>query len=223
MTEHLRQQLKYFAGARGPCVARHVFRDLMWRIQANGSPVLYLTFDDGPTPHLTPRLLQSLSRHDALATFFLLGKHVIRDPDAVERIEAAGHGIGLHGFDHLDGWKTDRHTVMDDLERGFDLISSLTSGPVRYFRPPFGRFRKSTLEWARRKGLRVVMWDVMPGDFLSTTTHHLVVSRVCRTVRSGSIVVLHDSWNPNVIRNTDPALTEMLTRLAGDGWRFERL
>ncbi len=218
-----RRRFEYFVGVYGPSVARLAFKSLLWRVDTNGAPIVYLTFDDGPTPHLTPRLLDLLAENDATATFFLLGKHVALDSGLVRLIQDAGHRIGLHGYDHLDAWSADPRTVVTDLERGLDLLSSLTSNEIRHFRPPFGRFRKFSLDWARERDLTVVMWDVMPGDFIPSTPHTLMVSRVRQRVRNGSIIVLHDSWNPNVMLHTSAALDEMLRVLRDSGWRFERL
>ena len=218
-----RQRIWYLAGVYGPALAKYLFPNLIWKVDVNGRPRLFLTFDDGPTPHLTPQLLETLGRHDVSATFFLLGKHVVLDPDAVRRIEGAGHRIGLHGFDHLDAWKTARSVVSDDLERGYDLLASLVTRPLEHFRPPFGRFRGYTLDWARSKGLNVVMWDVMPGDFMIGVTHRDVVGRVRQRVRSGSIIVLHDSWNPTVVEHTGAALEALLPLLKNEGWCFESL
>ena len=222
-SKNVRRRFEYLVGVYGPSVARLALPSLIWRVETNGAPVAYLTFDDGPTPHLTSRLLDSLAENNAGATFFLLGKHVELDPTLVARIENAGHRIGLHGYDHLDAWRTNSKTVVQDLERGLELLSSLTRHDIRHFRPPFGRIRRSTLAWARERGLSVVMWDVMPGDFIPDTSHAVVATRVRRWVRHGSIIVMHDSWNPNVMKHTAAALSEMLRSLADSGWRFERL
>jgi peptidoglycan/xylan/chitin deacetylase (PgdA/CDA1 family) len=223
MKTRLRKRFEFLVGVYGPSVARLAVPSLIWRVDTNGAPVVYLTFDDGPTPHLTPRLLDALARYEVTATFFLLGKHVALDPSLVGRIEDAGHRIGLHGYDHLDAWNTDSRIVQHDLDRGLDLLSSVATNGIRYFRPPFGRFRRSTMDWARERGLSIVMWDVMPGDFISDTPPSLMISRVRRRVRSGSIIVMHDSWNPNVVMHTLVTLEEMLSALRNGGWRFERL
>jgi peptidoglycan/xylan/chitin deacetylase (PgdA/CDA1 family) len=223
MTRRRISRLEYWVGAYGPAIARHVFRDMMWKVSANGRRVLFLTFDDGPTPHLTGKLLDALGKYDVPAAFFLLGKHVALDPGAVSRIEEAGHEIGLHGFDHLDAWRSEPSVVIEDLQRGLELLSSQSSKPVRYFRPPFGRFTRHTIDWARNNGLKIVMWDVMPGDFIPGATHSVVVDRVMKRVRSGSIIVLHDSWNATVVEHTVPALESMLPALNKAGWQFGML
>ncbi len=209
--------------AYGPSLARNIHADLIWRIECGDEPSLYLTFDDGPTRHLTPRILDVLDRNDVRATFFLLGKHLTGSPGAVKSIEDGGHRIGLHGFDHLDAWSVDLPTILADLNRGFADLSSQVSSPLRFFRPPYGRFRKATRRWARENQLAIVMWDVMPGDFMAGVSAGKIVSRVIRRVRNGSIIVLHDSWNPHVVQNTVASLETMLPILKDEGWRFEIL
>ncbi len=223
MTGTVRKKLNYAAAVAGPFVGRHLFRDVIWNVDCARDRIAYLTFDDGPTPHLTPRLLEILDAHGATATFFLLGKHIEKDPGAVERIERGGHRLALHGFNHLDAWKTEPAAELEDLDRGYELLSSMTSTPIRYFRPPFGRFRRSTRSWAKARGLSIVMWDVMPGDFIPGATSERIVSRVRRRLRSGSVVVLHDSWNQTVVDQTATAVNMLLSRLRDEGWRFEAL
>lgn len=223
MRSRIRQHLEYIFAFHGPALARHMFPDLIWRVDCDSQPVLYLTFDDGPTPHLTPILLEILARNDVRATFFLLGKHIQQDRDSVRRIEDGGHTVALHGYQHLDAWKTDPEVVLEDLNHGYELLSETASTPVRHFRPPFGRFRRETRRWAGEHGLRLIMWDLMPGDYMDGATDTVVAARIHEGVRRGSIIVLHDSWNPNVENSTAGALKAVIPALKAEGWRFEGL
>jgi peptidoglycan/xylan/chitin deacetylase (PgdA/CDA1 family) len=197
------------------------FPDLLWRCPpARNERTLYLTFDDGPTATMTDPLLHVLDRFDAQATCFLVGAQAEADPERVRRIRDAGHTVGNHTFTHPDPWHTPDAALTRELERATKVLSDITGAPVRHLRPPYGRFTRAMRRWADERGQHVVMWDVMPGDFLPAATQSSVERFVLRFARGGSVVVLHD--NP-IAPMTPAALETVLRHFSKRGWRFAGL
>ena len=160
------------------------------RRHADGRERLYLTLDDGPDPDGTPRLLDALARHGAQATMFLSGPAARAHPALVRDIVAAGHTVGSHGWAHRSAWRWGAD--LDGHDRAQALLEDLTGAPLVGVRPPYGRVTPALLRWAHRRGLPVVLWDLMPGDFLASATAEGVAAALRRYRRPGGIAVLHD-------------------------------
>mgnify|MGYP001551530171 FL=1 len=160
-------------------------RRILWRIPGSGKEV-YLTFDDGPTPEATPWVVDTLAKHGARATFFCLGRNAERHPELVDRLRSEGHAIGHHTWDHPDGWRTSPKSYYRNVLHGHRQTGGIL------FRPPYGRVPIGQL---RRLGrhFRVVMWDVLSGDFHSGAAGETCVKRVLARTRPGSIIVFHDN------------------------------
>jgi peptidoglycan/xylan/chitin deacetylase (PgdA/CDA1 family) len=195
------------------------FPDLLWRVDA-AAPTAYLTFDDGPTAACTRDLLDILSEYDAQATHFLVGRHAEQHPDLVRALVDEGHRVGNHTYSHPDPWTTPQAELADELERTTRILRDL-AGPVRALRPPYGHPTGFLRQWCAAQNQRMVMWDVMPGDYLQTATAERVSSFVINHVRPGSVVVLHD--NPICEDVTPQALDTILDTLTGRGWTFDAL
>lgn len=151
-----------------------------------------LTFDDGPDPVYTLRLLEILKAHRVKACFFFLGDRARRFPDVVRAVAAAGHEIGVHGFRHLPQTFLGPRATLRDLAETMRTLAAITGRRPELVRPPWGVFNLVTLWAARRLGLRPVVWTVSAGDWRCKTRRELF-RRVMRQVRPGSIVLLHDS------------------------------
>jgi peptidoglycan/xylan/chitin deacetylase (PgdA/CDA1 family) len=158
---------------------------------------LALTFDDGPNPAWTPRLLDVLANYGVRATFFMVGSHAQSEPALVRRVVAAGHLIGNHTWSHPNLALTGATRVEEQLVRTSETLQQITSKPVRFFRPPFGARRPIVLRIARKLGMTPVLWNVMTSDWSNPSADsiasHLIHS-IDRVERSGSAanVVLHD-------------------------------
>jgi len=158
---------------------------------------LALTFDDGPNPAWTPRLLELLAAHEIRATFFLLGSHAHAAPDLVRRIVAAGHLIGNHSWDHPNLALTPRARIHQELRHTSECLEQITGRPVRYFRPPFGARRPAVLQAARELGLLPVLWNAMTSDWSEPSARRIAgrltekIDRLARRGRAANIV-LHD-------------------------------
>ncbi len=210
-----------------PYLATHLIRpfhgffpDFLWRVDAQASTA-YLTFDDGPTTELTRPLLDILSQYDAQATHFLLGHHAERHPDLVRAIVNEGHRVGNHTYSHPDPWSTSQEELADEVEQTTRILRDLTGRPLRALRPPYGHPTAFLRQWCAAQNQRMVMWDVMPGDYLQTATASRVSSFVINHIRPGSVIVLHD--NPICEDVTPQALETILDTLTEKGWRFDAL
>lgn len=207
-------------GTSLPRAVGWLYPDIVFRTSAR-EQTAYLTFDDGPNPQLTPRILDILDRHRARATFFLLGSRAERNPELVRAIIQAGHGVGNHTFSHPDPWRAPAADVIRELDRTTVLLDHLCGRPPAWMRPPYGHFTRPIRDWCSRRRQKLIMWDLGPGDFLASISSANVVRHVTSYVRPGSIIVLHD--NPRCRATTPEALESVLARLTDDGWRFPML
>jgi peptidoglycan-N-acetylglucosamine deacetylase len=160
----------------------------------SGRPEIALTFDDGPSPRTTPKVLAELARHDARATFFVLGAKVERHPEIVRAIVAAGHELGVHGQQH-DRLLSLRHSrrIEAEIEQARMTVQALTGRKPILFRPPVGHVSPRTAVASRKLGLTLVGWSIRARDGLRQTTAASVVKRVTAGLRPGAIVLLHDA------------------------------
>jgi len=126
---------------------------------------LAITFDDGPNPAITPKLLDLLERHDAKATFFLIGRYVRECPELVRETIARGHLVGNHTETHPNLFRLTRREIRIELRLCHDAISSVLDSPPKWFRPPFGMRNPWVIPAARELGYRTVMWTLLPGDW----------------------------------------------------------
>lgn len=152
-----------------------------------------LTFDDGPDPASTPRFLQVLARHGVRATFFVLGRMLERAPGLGRDLVAAGHEVGVHGWDHRCLLLRPPRQTYDDLARAYDLVASVTGEPPCWYRPPYGLLTTSGVLAARRLGLRPVLWTCWGEDWTSRATATSVLATVRRDLTDRGTVLLHDS------------------------------
>ncbi len=177
---------------------------------------LYLSFDDGPHETATPFVLKELKKYNANATFFCLGKNVQQHPEIYSRILKEGHAVGNHTFNHLNGLSTKRNIYIDDVEQAAGFINS------KLFRPPYGRISVKTAKILRKNfGYRIVMWEVLSGDFDQTISPQKVLKNVTSKSESGSIIVFHDS--AKAFTALSFALPEVLKQFAEKGFMFKSI
>src|SRR4051794_26218506 len=193
---------------------------------SHSSPAVALTFDDGPDPDSTPRVLDVLAAHGVPATFFCVGSRARRHPDLVRRILAEGHAVGSHSETHRVG-QLASGPAMRDYRSGRSAVEEAAGRPVHLFRPPHGRLDLPTARALRGSGLRTWLWTVDPGDYVPGTTADSIVETVGGSV-AGDVVLLHDALEEapdgapsrNVLVE---ALPEVITRLQGRGLRLVAL
>jgi peptidoglycan/xylan/chitin deacetylase (PgdA/CDA1 family) len=188
---------------------------LRWRVFVDaivrgprGARGVALTFDDGPDPLWTPRILDVLARHHAVATFFVIGRKAEAHPDLVRAILRAGHSVGLHSYEHdrLFALRSERR-VREDLERAIAVIESIAGRRPLLFRPPIGHTNPAIARVADGLDLVVVGWSIGARDGVAGVRPADVVARVRRDLRDGAIVLLHDSPERG---NREPAAVRAL-------------
>jgi peptidoglycan/xylan/chitin deacetylase (PgdA/CDA1 family) len=181
---------------------------------------LALTFDDGPNPAWTPKLLDLLASLQVHATFFLVGRFAQAEPELVRRIAAAGHLIGNHSWSHPFLSRTPAARVREELARTSDLLEQIAGVQVRYFRPPFGARRPVVFRIARELGLEPVLWNAITSDWSEPSADRIaerLSAKIDRATRSGYAVnvVLHDGGHVGLGANREPSVTaagQLITR-----------
>ena len=196
-----------------PFLYRMFFSEALWR-KPQTEKTVYLTFDDGPIPQVTPWVLDVLARYGVKATFFCIGDNVARNPKLFESLRQAGHQVGNHTMNHVQGMKMNTPDYLRNIEKAQVLIQS------HLFRPPHGFMRPSQFKAVKEK-YTTVMWDVVTRDYSCKLNSDQVVENVKQYTRNGSITVFHDSlkaWN-----NLQDALPRSIEWLLNNGYRFETL
>jgi peptidoglycan/xylan/chitin deacetylase (PgdA/CDA1 family) len=182
---------------------------------------VFLTYDDGPEPDVTPQVLKLLKQFEAGATFFVLPSHAEWWEDLIRRIAQEGHTIGLHGMAHESCYWRGNREILEDLLLLEKMIGAAGARCARIFRPPFGDVRPDTVRFLRKRGFGTVLWSCMPGDFKPLPIEKLL-HRAVRGMRSGSILALHDGTKLRpapVVKLTE----RLLNALTVGGWKAASL
>lgn len=169
-----------------PLLYRLLFPEAIWRVNRSGAATVYITFDDGPIPEVTPQVLDILDDEDVKATFFMVGDNVRRHPELLDEVRRRGHVVGNHTMHHLQGRSTSCRNYLRDIAEADALIGS------NLFRPPHGIMRWSQAAALKRR-YNIIMYDVVTRDYSRRLTPRDVLENVRRYARSGSIIVFHDS------------------------------
>lgn len=198
---------------RTPEPLKPLFRDLVWSVKEPGRRV-FLTFDDGPIPEVTPWVLDALAVHGAKATFFCIGRNVAKEPALFQRLQSEGHAVGNHTHDHLNGWQSSQRAYLRNVLR----CQALTGTTL--FRPPYGRITAGQSR-ALKERFHIVMWDVLSADFDERIDGERCYRNVVDHVAPGSIIVFHDSLK--AAPRLRYALPRVLERLTQEGYSMEAL
>ena len=193
-----------------PWFYRALFPGVTWRMPAEPKCV-YLTFDDGPIPEVTPWVLDTLDRFGVKATFFMVGDNVRKHPDIYQMVVERGHRIGNHTFNHIQGLRYWTKNYLANVTKAAEYI------PSDLFRPPHGHMRIPQTLLLRRK-YRVIMWDVVTRDYSPHMTPEGVLQVVKRYTRNGSVIVFHDSLKAE--RNMRVAMPQAVEWLLEQGYAF---
>lgn len=171
-----------------------MFSKWIWDIPST-EKVVYLTFDDGPTPEITLWVLNELKKHHFKATFFCIGDNILKYSEIFKTITTEGHAIGNHTFNHLNGWKTSTQKYIDNTQLCQEIINQNRhfNSDSKIFRPPYGKIKTAQSKALIKMGYKIVMWDVLSADFDEKITLEACLNNVLMNVESGSIVVFHDS------------------------------
>jgi peptidoglycan-N-acetylglucosamine deacetylase len=178
---------------RTPAILPWIYPGLYWRMPAQEKKV-YLTFDDGPIPEITPRILDILDQHEVKATFFCVGDNVRKYPEVFTEVVQRGHQVGNHTYHHVVGWKMRRKKYYHDIRLADAIMQPhLPSGQtINLFRPPHGKISRLQILGLKPE-YKIVMWDVLSGDFDTRLTPEDCYYNTLKATRPGSIVVFHDS------------------------------
>lgn len=196
-----------------PQYVQALFPGLTWKMPT-AQKTIYLTFDDGPIPQVTPWVLETLSHYNAKATFFCVGDNVRKYPDIYEKIIEEGHSVGNHTLNHLSGWSTENISYFHNIRHCARVVHS------GLFRPPYGKLRPSQIQFLSRH-YRIIMWDVLSADFDNDITPEDCFQNVIQHAEMGSIVVFHDSLKAQT--NLRYALPLVLDHFSALGYSFSAL
>ena len=168
---------------------RHILQNLYpYGVFRTGTAV-YLTFDDGPIPEVTPKVLEILDRYQVKATFFMVGENIDKHPEVYEQVRQAGHAVGNHTYNHMKGWRVSTK----------EYLSNVAKFPkeTKLFRPPYGKATFCQRHALVKQGYRIIYWDVLTRDYDRRVTPAQMLDRIKRETRPGSIINFHDSLKSN--------------------------
>ncbi len=194
-------------------IRRLTSKYIHWQIKTD-EKVLYYTFDDGPIPGLTPKILEILESYNAKATFFMVGDNIRKHPEIYEQVKEAGHATGNHSYNHIKGWSNSNFSYYKN------IIQASKEHKTNLLRPPYGQisYRQSKV-LARR--FNIILWTVLSGDYDKSTSPEKCLSNIINSAKSGSIIVMHD--NIKAEANVLFALEESLKYYSGLGYSFKSL
>lgn len=198
---------------RPPYLLKKIYAGAIWRMPP-GEKTLYLTFDDGPIPEVTPWVLENLKTFNAPSTFFCVGNNVQKYPEIYKQILNENHAVGNHTFNHINGWKTNTPEYIDNIDKCKDFAAT------DLFRPPYGKLKRDQLQIINTQ-FSIIMWDVLSGDYDKNTSKEQCLKNVLNNTREGSIVVFHDSLKAR--DNLYYTLPRFLEHFALKGYSFKAL
>lgn len=196
-----------------PDFIKLMWRTPVWRINPS-EKVIYLTFDDGPNPEVTPRVLDILDEFEAKATFFCVGENVLKYPKIFQEVKHRGHAVGNHTFNHVKGTEKTVKVYVDNVGKAHEYIHS------KLFRPPHGRITLSQVN-KLKADFKIIMWDFITYDFDRQVTSTEILKEVKLRSRNGSVVIFHDSLKAR--KNVLEALPEALRYWKKEGYEVKAL
>lgn len=184
---------------------------------SRSEPNVYLTFDDGPIPEVTPWVLEQLKAYNAKATFFCIGENILKNPDIFSNIKKEGHEIGNHTYHHLKGTQIETEAYLEDIKK----VEQLIGYRPWLFRPPYGKITKAQAQRIHALKYQIVMWDVLSYDWDKTISEEKCLENILSNIQPGSIVVFHDSLKAE--RNMRYALPKVLEFIDKKGWKTKAI
>lgn len=202
-----------------PVAIMRYFKQYVWE-KPNLEHKIYLTFDDGPIPEVTPWVLDILKAYNIKATFFSVGDNISKHPKIFQRIIDENHNIGNHTYNHLNGWKTPEQDYLSNFKKTQELIESYKL-TTKLFRPPYGRITNSQAKTIKDLGYDIVMWSVLSKDYKINIKPEKVYDNILKNTKPGSIVVCHD--NVKAFKVLKQSLPRSIEALIEKGFKFEKL
>lgn len=198
---------------KSPKVFETLYPSATWKFPSKEKE-LYLTFDDGPHPVITPWVLNKLKEYKAKATFFCIGRNVERYPEIFMEIKRQGHSVGNHTYSHLNGWKTSNKHYYEDVDLASQFIDS------KLFRPPYGKIRPLQLQHLKKEYL-IIMWDILSKDYSMSTSPEDCYKNVSDYAQRGSVIVFHDSKKAE--KNMKYSLSMLLDEMEKKNYRGKNI
>jgi len=194
-----------------PKFIQALFPSLVWRKETLDKEI-WLTFDDGPEPEVTPWILSVLKKENITATFFLVGEQIEEFPELVGAIIKEGHTIANHSYSHKNGWLCTKEKYIADIEKCQELMPN-----NKLYRPPYGKITKAQITLLKEK-YKIILWDVLSWDFQQNTSPERVQGNILKNTKEGSIIVLHNNQKSH--KNLFPILEDTIQKLKEKGFSF---
>lgn len=213
-----------------PYTIQRLIPSCTWRKEGTDK-VVYLTFDDGPHPIITPWVVELLGKYNAKATFFCVGDNIRKYPEVCTKLLMEGHAIGNHTMHHIKGWKTGLKHYLGDVNDCQALIQTLKGyenmceptkpHPTKLFRPPYGQIRPSQIRSLKNQGYNIIQWSLLSCDYDPNLNINRSLSALKKGTEAGSIVVFHDSEKAE--KQLKQLLPQYLEHLNSEGYLFNIL
>jgi peptidoglycan/xylan/chitin deacetylase (PgdA/CDA1 family) len=213
-----------------PYTIQRLIPSCTWRKEGS-EKMVYLTFDDGPHPSITPWVVELLEKYKAKATFFCVGENIQKYPEVCAKLLMEGHAIGNHTMHHVKGWKTSLNRYLSDVNDCQSLIQTLKGNenmseptkhhPTKLFRPPYGQIRPSQIRSLKNQGYNIIQWSLLSCDYDPNLNINRSLSALKKGTEAGSIVVFHDSEKAE--KQLKQLLPQYLEHLNSEGYLFNIL
>ncbi len=217
----LKQQVVSLFQSPGWLMQKLLFPGLLWRVKST-EKVIYLTFDDGPLPKLSPWVQQELSKVHAKATFFCVGENIQKHPGLFRQMLENGHAYGNHTFNHLNGWQSATKIYIDNVAQAdaqaVAVAPAIAEKQPRLFRPPYGKLTPKQILLLKKK-YKIIMWDVLTLDYSRLLTPEDCLKAAIKLTRPGSVIVFHE--NIKAAKNIKYVLPRYLKHFHNKGYSFQ--
>jgi peptidoglycan/xylan/chitin deacetylase (PgdA/CDA1 family) len=204
-------------------LVKKLFSGFIWDLPTS-KKIVYLTFDDGPTPEITEWTLAILKKYNAKATFFCIGENIRKNPELFRKLQEEGHSIGNHTFNHLNGWHSKTDHYLENIilcENEMNVFSKEIDLKEKLFRPPYGKLKPQQINGLKEKGYKIIMWDILSADFDNTISPEECAKNVLQNIKPGSIIIFHDSVK--AFKNLKYALPKTLDYLQKNGYQMKTI
>lgn len=205
--------------SKTPALISRYFKQYVWQ-KPNTENRIFLSFDDGPIPVVTPWILDVLEKYNIPATFFCVGENISKHPEIFKQILNQGHAIGNHTYNHLKGWKTSKKIYLNNIKDTQEIMSTF-GVETSLFRPPYGKMTTAQSKAILDLGLDVIMWSVLSKDYSTNLLPKQVCDNIINHTKSGSIIVCHD--NLKAFEALQEVLEKVIESLLGKGFVFSKL
>jgi peptidoglycan/xylan/chitin deacetylase (PgdA/CDA1 family) len=204
--------------SKTPRFISRYFGNYIWEIP-NEKNEVFLTFDDGPIPEVTPWILSVLDKFQIKATFFSVGENIKKHPNILQRVIDSGHQVGNHTYNHLSGWKSDTASYLDNIAKTDDELKKF-GAETNLFRPPYGKLKPAQSKAIRQLDKNIIMWSVLSKDYLPNLDSEQVYDNIMQTM-PGGIIVCHD--NIKAFKHLKNILPKSIEGLLSKGFVFKTI